>query len=42
MSNGTETDGMSHGEGAGTYLGVRDAKHVVNMTDGVGSHRHVD
>jgi len=36
-SNGAETAGMSNGEGAGTYLGVRDAKRVVNATDGVGS-----
>ena len=36
-SNGAETDGMSDIEGAGTYLGVRDAKHVVNVMDGIGS-----
>ena len=34
-SNKAETDGMSNGERAGTYLGVRDAKHVMNTTDGV-------
>jgi len=34
-SNKAETDGMSNGERAGTYLGVRDAKRVVNATDGV-------
>jgi len=38
MSNSAEMDGMSHGEGAGTYLGVRDAKYIVNTTDGIGSH----
>jgi len=36
-SDRAETDGMSSYEGAGTYLGVRDAKRVVNATDGVGS-----
>jgi len=36
-SNDAETDGISHGEGAGTYLGARGAKRVVHATDGVGS-----
>jgi len=36
-SNRAETAGISYGEGAGTYLGVRDAKRVVNATDGVRS-----
>jgi len=39
-SNGAETAGMSDGEGAETYLGVRDAKRVVNATNGV--RRHAD
>jgi len=29
--------GMSDGEGAGTYLGIGDAKRVVHATDGIGS-----
>jgi len=37
-SNRAETDGMSNGEGAETYLGVRDAKRIVNAMGGVGSH----
>ena len=37
VANGAETTGVSHGDGAGTYLSVRDAKRVVNATDGVGS-----
>jgi len=40
-SNGAEIAGMSDGEGAGTYLGVRDAKRVVNATDGIGSRMDV-
>jgi len=36
-SNGTETASKSHSDEAGTYLGVGDAKRVVNTTDGVGS-----
>jgi len=32
------TADISDGEGAETYLGVRDAKRVVNVTDGIGSH----
>jgi len=35
--NNAEMAGMSDGEGAGTYLGVGDAKCVVNTMDGVGS-----
>jgi len=38
VSNGTGIAGMSDGKGAETYLGVRDAKRVVNVTDGVGIH----
>jgi len=38
VPNGAGTAGMSDGEGAETYLGVRDAKRIVNATDGVGSH----
>ena len=38
MSNGAETTGVSHGDGAETYLSVRDAKRVVHATDGVGNH----
>jgi len=37
-SNKAETAGISHGEGAGMYLGVGDAKHVVHAMDGIGSH----
>jgi len=36
--NSTGTAGMSNSEGAWTYLGIRDAKHVVNATDGIGIH----
>ena len=38
VSNGAETDTISHGESAGTYLGARDVKHNVNEMDGFGSH----
>jgi len=38
VPNGAGTAGMSDGEGAETYLGVRDAKRVVHATDGVGTH----
>jgi len=38
VSNGAETTGVSHGDGAETYLSVRDAKRVVHATDGVGNH----
>jgi len=46
-SNRAETDGMSNGEGAGTYLGAGDAKCVVDARNGVGNHmdassRHSD
>jgi len=46
-SNRAETDGMSNGEGAGTYLGAGDMKRVVDTTNGVGNHtdtssRHSD
>jgi len=37
VSNNAETDGMSSGEGAETYLGAGGAKRVLNATDGVGS-----
>ena len=37
-SNKAETNGMSWGEGADMYLSVRDAKRVVNATDGIGIH----
>jgi len=37
-SNNAETDGMSSGEGAETYLGAGDAKRIVNAMGGVGSH----
>ena len=36
--NSTETDRMSHGEGAETYLRPGDAKRLVNETDGTGIH----
>jgi len=39
-SNRAEMAGMSCGEGAGTYLGVGDAKRIVNATNGV--RRHAD
>ena len=38
VPNKPETANISHGEGAGTYLGPRDAKRGVRETDGVGSH----
>jgi len=46
-SNRAETDRICHGEGAGTYLGVRDPKHGVGVMDGLGSQtdtlsRHSD
>ena len=37
-SNKAEMAGMSHGDGARTYLGTRDTKHGVKVTDGIGSH----
>jgi len=37
-SNSTRTDGISHGDGAGTYLDAGGAKHVIDVTVGVGSH----
>jgi len=37
VSNSAGMDGMSDGEGAGTYLGARGTKRVVHTTDGVGS-----
>ena len=36
--NSTETDRMSHGEGAETYLRPGDAKCLMNETDGTGIH----
>ena len=36
--NKPEMANISHGEGAGTYLGPGDTKHGVRETDGVGSH----
>ena len=41
MSNGSETDKISNGKGAGTYLGVGDTKHIVHATDGVRSQTDV-
>ena len=38
VSNRAVTTGLSHNEGAGTYLAARDAKRNVNLTNGVGSH----
>ena len=32
---------ISHGDGAGTYLGAGDAKRGVDTTDGVGSHTNM-
>ena len=37
-SNGTETEVIGHGEGAVTYLAIGDAKRVIEVMDGVGSH----
>ena len=37
-SNKPEMAIVSHSEGAGTYLGARDAKRVIEVMDGVGSH----
>ena len=37
-SNEPEMAIVSHSEGAGMYLGARDAKHVIEVTDGIGSH----
>jgi len=37
-SNKAETVGISHGDGASTYLGAMDAKRGVDATDGIGSH----
>ena len=36
--NDTETVCVSHGKGAGTYLGTGDVKHGVTETDGAGIH----
>ena len=38
VSNSAETAVVSHGEGAGTYLGTGDTKHAVYEMDGVRSH----
>ena len=37
-SNGAETEVIGHGEGAGMYLAIGDAKHVIEVMDGVESH----
>jgi len=37
-SNSAETAGISHGDGAGTYLDIGDPKHGVEVTDGIRSH----
>ena len=37
-SNSTGTAGISHGDGAGTYLDAGGAKRVIDATVGVGSH----
>ena len=37
QSNNAEMAGISHGDGAGTYLGAGDAKRGVEVTNGVGS-----
>ena len=37
-SNKPEMAVVSHSEGAGTYLGARDTKHVIEVSDGIGSH----
>ena len=36
--HGTETTGISCGEGADTYLGVGDVKCGIDEADGIGSH----
>ena len=38
MSYSAETAVMGHGEGADTYLGVRDVTRAVHEMDGIGSH----
>ena len=38
MSNGGATAVVSHSDDGGTYLGVRDTKRLVEMTDGIGCH----
>ena len=38
MLNRAVTTGLSHNEGAGTYLAARDVKRDVNPTNGIGSH----
>ena len=38
VSDSAETAVISHGERVSMYLGVRDAKHPVQETDGVGIH----
>jgi len=37
-SNNAETAGISCDEGAGAYLGAGGAKHIINVTVGIGSH----
>ena len=38
MSSRAETAVMKHGDEVGTYLGARDAKHIIYVTDGVETH----
>jgi len=38
VSNSAETTGISHRDGAGTYLDARGAKHVIDATNGVANH----
>ena len=38
QSNNAETDVVSHGDEVSSYLGVRDAKHLVLETDGARNH----
>ena len=40
-SEGQSDVSKGHGEGARTYLGIGDAKHIVKETDGVESHADV-
>lgn len=35
--NRPETARISHRDEAGTYLGITDAKHIIYVTDGIGS-----
>ena len=37
-SNEPEMAIVSHSEGAGMYLGARDVKHIIEVTDGIGNH----